>query len=820
MVFFLYQAGKELNAMKKLISCLFTLFIILSLCACGPAQESVPVTFTFPEGTAVLGADISGMTKEAGWAAMEAKASGYTATISVDGVEATATAQDLGLRCSKDIFMACANAMEQNVIPDFTGLIGFNEGMLRVFVSQHFNKAVTEAAIAFDESAGEYVLVTHADGQSSNPNAIVAAVKDAICQLQAPQPLTGLSTIIQPVRSADDPQLTQALALANKMLSTQLTYTFSPDGKDTNHTVTPADIRSFVAIGEDGITPVINDEALDAYIAQLEDTYSIAGTTGKFKTTGGSTLNMTVSYNGHWVDGDALKEDMVKAIGEGASGKRTAPYKASGDRDMAYGGTYVEIDLTEQHLWFYKNGKRLLSTSLVSGNVADDCCTPTGIFSIYAKSVDTYLVGEDYRTFVNYWMPFHYGYGLHDATWRGSFGGTIYKYGGSHGCVNLPLKAASTLYKNASVGTKVIIYGGATSIPNGFKGTTSYDVADDVGSFKLNIKPKYSGGAVTYSSSNSSIASVSSNGTVTVHKTGDVTITVKVAKHATREAASTKVKISIHSACSEGRHPWGDPVTVKAPSCVPGSEKVTCTKCGKTTERELAAVKDHSYSQWTTVTEATCGKDGSQERSCSGCGKKETQVIPATGNHSFGQWTLDKKPTCIDAGSEKRTCSGCGKTETRAVDPTGVHNYDTWVCEKEATCTQMGTDIKVCGVCGKASGESISTEAKGHDPVTQTEEATCTQDGIKRTVCKTCKETLSSETIPAKGHSFVWKTVKKATCTAAGLKQEICERCSKVNSEETIPATGHSFGSGATCNNCSEPNPNYTPSSETSAATE
>ena len=49
------------------------------------------------------------------------------------------------------------------------------------------------------------------------------------------------------------------------------------------------------------------------------------------------------------------------------------------------------------------------------------------------------------------------GNGMHDASWRGSFGGSIYKYNGSHGCVNMPTGSARKLYNKVSVGTKVII---------------------------------------------------------------------------------------------------------------------------------------------------------------------------------------------------------------------------------------------------------------------------------------------------------------------------------------------------------------------------
>ena len=59
---------------------------------------------------------------------------------------------------------------------------------------------------------------------------------------------------------------------------------------------------------------------------------------------------------------------------------------------------------------------------------------------------------------VKYWMPFNGGQGLHDAWWRSEFGGSIYKNNGSHGCVNMPPKAAKKLFENASTGDIVIVY--------------------------------------------------------------------------------------------------------------------------------------------------------------------------------------------------------------------------------------------------------------------------------------------------------------------------------------------------------------------------
>ena len=126
----------------------------------------------------------------------------------------------------------------------------------------------------------------------------------------------------------------------------------------------------------------------------------------------------------------------------------------------ALGNTYIEIDLTAQALYYYVNGTLVLGTPIVSGNTSAGMGTPTGIFAINGnKSNNTYLTGRNYRSFVYNWMPFvGNSIGIHDATWRSSFGGSIYRTSGSHGCVNIPLDAATKLYPIVNVGTPVIVF--------------------------------------------------------------------------------------------------------------------------------------------------------------------------------------------------------------------------------------------------------------------------------------------------------------------------------------------------------------------------
>ena len=122
------------------------------------------------------------------------------------------------------------------------------------------------------------------------------------------------------------------------------------------------------------------------------------------------------------------------------------------------GSTYIEICIEQQHMWVYKNGKQIASTDVVTGNKGNND-TPKGYYHVQSKSRGIYLTGPGYSSYVNYWMAFiGSSYGIHDASWRSSYGYPIYKGNGSHGCVNTPKSSMSTIYNNIPSGTPVIIY--------------------------------------------------------------------------------------------------------------------------------------------------------------------------------------------------------------------------------------------------------------------------------------------------------------------------------------------------------------------------
>ena len=195
---------------------------------------------------------------------------------------------------------------------------------------------------------------------------------------------------------------------------------------------------------------------IEDFVSELHSRFDTTTDSYTFTTPDGET-SKTVPYK---TFGLTLKDSAeVEAINEALDSKISVTMRIpsmSGYEDI--GDDKILISIDDQHIWVYFDGELWNESDVVTGrqNVHD---TPTGVFYITECINGKYLRGADYKTWVNKWMRLtNSGIGLHDATWRSSFGGNIYTYNGSHGCINLPKKFAYDLYEHAYVGLPVIIY--------------------------------------------------------------------------------------------------------------------------------------------------------------------------------------------------------------------------------------------------------------------------------------------------------------------------------------------------------------------------
>lgn len=121
------------------------------------------------------------------------------------------------------------------------------------------------------------------------------------------------------------------------------------------------------------------------------------------------------------------------------------------------GDTYIEVDIGQQKMFYYRDGELFIETDVVTGK---NKATREEVCYVYAKQKNRILRGPDYASPVKYWMPVSGGIGIHDASWRSEYGGDIYIRNGSHGCINTPLDVVEKMYEVMEVGTPCILYYG------------------------------------------------------------------------------------------------------------------------------------------------------------------------------------------------------------------------------------------------------------------------------------------------------------------------------------------------------------------------
>lgn len=204
----------------------------------------------------------------------------------------------------------------------------------------------------------------------------------------------------------------------------------------------------------------LDEKKLEDYVEELCEKYDTTKKDRNFQATRGDTVVVPAGTYGNKIDKKAEIEYLTDAFANKVTEEHTPKYsqKAWGEGEDDIGETYIEVDLTEQKLYYYVEGRKVIETPVVTGCIGKGNGTPAKACYIYFKQKNRVLRGEDYETPVDYWMAVYGNIGIHDAKWRGKFGGTIYKHSGSHGCINTPYKEVQKLYEMTEEGTPVMIF--------------------------------------------------------------------------------------------------------------------------------------------------------------------------------------------------------------------------------------------------------------------------------------------------------------------------------------------------------------------------
>ena len=332
----------------------------------------------------------------------------------------------------------------------------------------------TDATMAYDNTSSTFAIVAEKQGTALNSDVVEAQVSDALQVFDSTLVLTD-DAYIHPSVTSDDANLQTAVSQANALLGATQSLTV---GGTQVAEVTKDQLASWLTINDD-FSVSVDTDAITAWAqGEFSSQLDSVSTTRNYTTPDGSSYTVSGGTYGWNIDGASLADSISSAIESGSAGtieipmKQTASVWAPGAAD--WGSRWIDINLTTQHAKLYDNGSVTWESDIVSGNSAKGYDTPTGVYSIDSYMTSTASSGSrvklispevdaegnpTYTSYVDYWIPFIGNLvALHDATWRSSFGGTIYQTNGSHGCVNLPASAAASLYSLVKVGDVVVVH--------------------------------------------------------------------------------------------------------------------------------------------------------------------------------------------------------------------------------------------------------------------------------------------------------------------------------------------------------------------------
>lgn len=263
--------------------------------------------------------------------------------------------------------------------------------------------------------------------------------------------------IKQPEITKDSEEIKKQQKYYKDNFNYQLEYNI--DGK--TFILSPKELSGLVSY--EGETK-IKKKKVKAFVEDLASEYNEYHKTYNFRTSYGSYVDVYAVTFGRIVNQDEEVEYLTNALKEQKSDTHTLNWSQNKyeESSAGIGNSYIEVSISGQHVWCYKDGECVVSSDCVTGKPGHD--TVKGLYTIQYVTGPMTLKGENddgtkYASKVNCFMPFYDGQGFHGSNnWRSSWGGKIYKTNGSHGCVNLPDAAAKTIANTVDSGYPVVIY--------------------------------------------------------------------------------------------------------------------------------------------------------------------------------------------------------------------------------------------------------------------------------------------------------------------------------------------------------------------------
>ena len=311
--------------------------------------------------------------------------------------------------------------------------------------------------------SGVYRVHDEIPGNVLREDVVTASLRDAVSGLVLSEEMANLPSLeitdhdcyVLPEVTVENGGFNPGDTLYEAMDAMEITVQFH----DGTEVLTAEDLRALVSLDAAGAV-VVDEAALEEILGAWAAAYNRYDAPYLFDSYAGGVVPIDFLSCQYEVRTPDLRELICEMILNQQSGEIIAPYACYDKNWEAFSiqDTYVEVDIHNQQITYYKDGKLIVNSDIVTGGVMMGWDTPEGLYSSYDRQTDRWLIGEDYAVFVKYWVRIWNAYGLHDASWRTIFGGEQYIRNGSHGCVNIPEAAMEKIYANIEDGTPVLVF--------------------------------------------------------------------------------------------------------------------------------------------------------------------------------------------------------------------------------------------------------------------------------------------------------------------------------------------------------------------------
>ena len=310
-----------------------------------------------------------------------------------DGINDKITANDINLQCDlqnriKEIkdtqsalrWIGCLFKSENTNISD---VVVYDENKLEdkidksLFMKSENIVEPQNATLKYND--GHYEVLEEVNGKKLNKDFLRSAISEAIKNGEITLDLDKSNCYERPQYTARSKEVLDAKELLEKYTSTKITYNLIGGDEVIDGSI----IKDWLSV-DDSYNVKLDEKKIKEYLKVLSNKHTTVGKTRNFTTTYGKNISVSGGDYGTKVDTSEEADYLVQAITNGIVENKEPKYSqkamASGENDI--GNTYVEVSLSDQHLWFYKNGGLVTDGPVVTGNISNGTGTPSGIYKL------------------------------------------------------------------------------------------------------------------------------------------------------------------------------------------------------------------------------------------------------------------------------------------------------------------------------------------------------------------------------------------------------------------------------------------------------